>query len=104
MRVLIILLISVLFINVNAQKMKEYKIEIDINASKEKVWEVITDFENYPKWNSVLVVKNNDSLKLGHKFHVIITKPMGKKSKFKATVISKKEYQLFSVTHTIIGK
>ena len=24
---------------------------ITINASKEKVWEVFTDFDNYPKWN-----------------------------------------------------
>ncbi len=84
--------------------MKEYKIEIDINASKKTVWKVITDFENYPKWNSVLAVENNGSLKLGNKFHVIITKPMGKKSKFYATVIGKKEFQSFSVTHAIIGK
>ncbi len=30
---------------------KEVKTEILINASSEKVWEVLTDFENYPSWN-----------------------------------------------------
>jgi len=31
--------------------MKEIKTEIIINTKPEKVWEVLTDFENYPTWN-----------------------------------------------------
>ena len=29
--------------------------EIIINAPKEKVWEVLTDFEKYPQWNSFII-------------------------------------------------
>lgn len=29
--------------------------EIIINASKEKVWEVLTDFEKYPQWNPFII-------------------------------------------------
>jgi hypothetical protein len=84
--------------------MKEYKIEIDINASKEAVWNVITDFEGYSKWNSVLAMNNNDSLIIGNKFDVTITQPNEKKSNFKASAISKKKHQSFSATQKIIGK
>lgn len=31
--------------------MKEIRTEIDINASAKKIWEVLTDFNNYPQWN-----------------------------------------------------
>lgn len=31
--------------------MKELRTEIMINASPEKVWKILTDFEKYPKWN-----------------------------------------------------
>ena len=72
------------------------KIEIKINASKEKVWDAITDFKNYPKWNSVLEIKNNDSLLLGNKFQVTINQPNGKQSKFKAEDEQRKITIIFS--------
>ncbi|MES2764861.1 MAG: SRPBCC domain-containing protein [Bacteroidota bacterium] len=31
--------------------MNEIYTEIDINAPAEKVWQILTDFKNYPKWN-----------------------------------------------------
>lgn len=34
---------------------KEIKTEIVINASREKIWEVLTDFEAYPQWNPFVV-------------------------------------------------
>lgn len=34
---------------------KEIKTEIIINASREKIWEVLTDFEQYPQWNPFVV-------------------------------------------------
>ena len=76
MKVLLVLFASAFFINVNAQKMKEYKIEIAVKASKEKVWEVITNFENYPSWNSVLKMESNNNLIVGNKFKVTITQPL----------------------------
>lgn len=30
---------------------KQIKTSITINASKERIWKVLIDFENYPKWN-----------------------------------------------------
>jgi uncharacterized protein YndB with AHSA1/START domain len=30
---------------------KEIKTEILINASPDKVWAILTDFDNYPSWN-----------------------------------------------------
>lgn len=30
---------------------KQISTSIKINASREKVWEILTDFENYPEWN-----------------------------------------------------
>lgn len=33
---------------------KQIKTSITINASKERIWEVLIDFDNYPKWNSFI--------------------------------------------------
>ena len=30
---------------------KQIKTSIHINATKEKVWEILMDFEKYPEWN-----------------------------------------------------
>jgi len=103
-RTFLLLTMSFISITLNAQTMKDYKIEIEINASKEIVWKALTDFENYPNWNSVLVMKNNDSLILGDKFHVTTIQSHCKQSKFKATATSKENFQSFSGTQTIIGK
>lgn len=34
---------------------KSIKTEIIINASKEKVWQILTDFSNYPSWNPFII-------------------------------------------------
>jgi hypothetical protein len=31
--------------------MKELRTEIEINAPPERVWQLLTDFANYPQWN-----------------------------------------------------
>ncbi|APZ45863.1 polyketide cyclase [Polaribacter reichenbachii] len=33
---------------------KQIKTSITINASKEKIWKILTDFENYSEWNSFI--------------------------------------------------
>lgn len=35
--------------------MHSIKTEIIINANKEKVWEILTDFGNYPTWNPFII-------------------------------------------------
>jgi hypothetical protein len=32
-------------------KLKEIRTEIEINASPEKTWEILIDFNSYPQWN-----------------------------------------------------
>jgi hypothetical protein len=34
--------------------MKEIRAEIDIQASAEKVWQILTDLDKYPEWNPFL--------------------------------------------------
>lgn len=104
MKIQLALLTIILTVNANAQNMKDYKIDITIDAPKHKVWNVITDFKNYPSWNSVLTMDNNDSLLLGKNFQVTIIQPNGKKSQFKAKAMDKEILQSFSATQTIVGK
>ncbi|MEM6966851.1 MAG: SRPBCC domain-containing protein [Bacteroidota bacterium] len=35
--------------------MKSIQTEIIINAPREKVWQLLTDFKNYPTWNTFIV-------------------------------------------------
>lgn len=34
---------------------KDIRTEIEINASAEKVWQILSDFENFPKWNPFVI-------------------------------------------------
>ena len=104
LRIILLLLVSNTSITINAQKMKEYKIEIKINTSKEVVWETITDFKDYPNWNTVLKMEQNESIIIGKKFKVTINNPNDKKSKFKAIAIKKEDYKSFAATQKMIGK
>ena len=48
---------------------KQITTSITINASKEKVWNVLMDFENYSKWNSFIKVISGE-IKVGNRIHV----------------------------------
>ncbi|WP_272151075.1 SRPBCC domain-containing protein [Tenacibaculum aiptasiae] len=48
---------------------KQITTSITINASKEKVWNVLMDFENYLKWNSFIKVISGE-IKVGNRIHV----------------------------------
>lgn len=68
-RMWIILSITVLVILLLSRTSFEIRDEIEINASTEKVWATIIDFENYKNWNSQLtflggMVKPNGKLHL----------------------------------------
>jgi hypothetical protein len=40
------------FVSSNQNNMnKSIKTEVIINASKERVWQILTDFKSYPRWN-----------------------------------------------------
>ncbi len=81
----------------------EYTIQIELSQPKEAVWKVITDFNAYHKWNTILLMKNNDKLEVGRKFDVTIINENGKKSKFQATTLTKDAYHSFSARQTILA-
>jgi len=62
--------------------MKKITTEIEINAPVEKVWAVLTDFNNYPKWNPFIISIDGD-IKEGKQFKVILQQPDSKPMTFK---------------------
>ena len=48
---------------------KQIKTSITINASKERVWKILTDFENYPEWNSFIESVSGD-VKVGNQIQI----------------------------------
>lgn len=63
------IIIVVLLIAILSRTSFEIRDEIEINASTDKVWKAVIDFENYGKWNSQLAylggeVKPNGKLHL----------------------------------------
>ena len=65
--------------------MKEIRTEIDIKASLEKVWEVLTDFNNFPQWNPFIRQINGDP-KVGTKLKIHLHTSSGKSRTYRPTV------------------
>ena len=72
---------------------KEIKTEIIINAKAEKVWEVLTNQTEYPKWNS-FIKKIEGKLKVGEQLKVIIQPENSSKMTFKPIVLILKENKI----------
>ena len=68
-------------------KAKEIRTEILIQASTEKVWSILTDFENYPTWNPFIKSIKGD-VKLKNKIIVRIEPPEADGMTFKPKVLS----------------
>src|SRR5690606_40996364 len=66
---------------------KEIKTEIVIHSSPEKIWKILTDFENYPNWNPFITYINGNVEK-GNKIVVNINPPNGSKMVFKPTILT----------------
>lgn len=54
--------------------MKEIKTEVIINATADKVWDVLTNFDDYPYWNPFLKCLKGKAI-LGNKIRVRIAPP-----------------------------
>lgn len=74
--------------------MKEIDTEIIIEASAQKVWQILTDFENYPKWNPFINMIEG-KVHEGNSFKVIIQAPESKPMTFNPVCLSFKENQEF---------
>jgi len=64
---------------------KQIKTSIIINASKEKIWKILMDFENYSKWNS-FIKSISGTAAVGNKIQVTL-----QGMTFKPTILSLKE-------------
>jgi len=66
---------------------KEIKTEILINATPEKVWSILTSFDNYPNWNP-FIKSIKGEVKVGNKIKVSIQPPNSKAMTFKPKVLA----------------
>jgi len=65
---------------------KEIKTEILINTTPEKVWSILTNFEDYPNWNPFIKSIKGD-VKVGNKIIARIEPPKAKGMTFKPKVL-----------------
>ena len=73
--------------------MKSIQTEIIINASTEKVWNLLTDFANYPNWNTFIIsVKGKPKKGTQLKNTMMVN---GKKNVFKPTITEVQPNQYF---------
>ena len=79
-----LLLITSLHVSVMA---KEIKTEILIQALPEKVWAILTNFDNYPNWNP-FIKSIQGSVAVGNKITARIEPPEAKGMTFKPTVLA----------------
>ena len=66
--------------------MKEIHTEIEINASAENVWRVISDFAAYPDWNP-FIRRVDGEVRVGAHLYVSTQPSGGKEMSFRPTVL-----------------
>jgi hypothetical protein len=66
--------------------MREILTEIEINASAEKVWSVLSDFERFPEWNPFVIKVEGKPLK-GETLKIDVQLPDSLKLKFTPEVL-----------------
>jgi len=66
---------------------KEIKTEILIHATPEKVWSILTNFDNYPNWNP-FIKSINGEVKVGNKITARIEPPEANGMTFKSRILT----------------
>ena len=66
---------------------KEIKTEILIHATPEKVWSILTNFDNYPNWNP-FIKSINGEVKVGNTITARIEPPEANGMTFKPKILS----------------
>jgi hypothetical protein len=69
----------------DSREMREFRREVEIDASPERVWAVLTDFAAYPEWNP-FIRSISGELREGAKLEVSIKPPGARATTFKPTV------------------
>ncbi len=78
---------AIIILTLNTSTMaKEIKTEILINATPEKVWAILTNFENYPNWNPFIKSITGD-VKVGNTIKARLEPPNAKGMTFKPKVL-----------------
>ena len=65
--------------------MKELRTAIEISASAEEIWKVLTDFETFPAWNPFIQSIAGQAI-TGNRLNVRIVPPGGQAMTFRPTV------------------
>ena len=66
--------------------MKELHSEIEIDASVERVWDILTDFASYPQWNP-FIRRISGELKVGERLEVRLEPPDSRGITLRPTVL-----------------
>lgn len=74
---------------------KEIKTEIHIQSSPEKVWSILTQFQNYPNWNPFIKSISGD-VKVGNRITARIEPPGAKGMTFKPKVLTYSAHKEFT--------
>ncbi len=72
---------------------KEIKTEITIKANPEKIWEILTNQNEYPNWNP-FIKKFEGKLIIGERLKVVIQPENSSKMTFKPTVLEYEENKI----------
>ena len=67
--------------------MKHLRTEIEIGASNEKVWQVLTGFSSFPEWNP-FIKRVQGEAKEGEKLEVSLQPPGGTSMTFRSHVVT----------------
>ena len=65
--------------------MKKLHTQIEINATPERVWQVLTDFASYAEWNPFITAAEGNAVE-GDQLQVRIDPPGGRAASFRPTV------------------
>jgi hypothetical protein len=69
--------------------MRELETSIEIDATPERVWEILTDFDSYPDWNP-FIRSARGKPEVGAKLENRLEPPEGRAMTFKPTVLAAK--------------
>jgi len=64
----------------------ELRTEVEIDASPDRVWSVLSEFNRYPEWNP-FIVRLDGELRTGARLRVTISLPEGSEHTFKPTIV-----------------